>query len=47
MRSKPYLFIAMLSHDMAHGPGGAQVLLQDPSGNLIELFQPGARKTGG
>lgn len=26
------------------GPGGAQVLLQDPSGNLVELFQPaGAR----
>jgi catechol 2,3-dioxygenase-like lactoylglutathione lyase family enzyme len=26
------------------GPGGAQILLQDPSGNLIELFQPaGAR----
>jgi catechol 2,3-dioxygenase-like lactoylglutathione lyase family enzyme len=22
------------------GPGGHQVLLQDPSGNLIELFQP-------
>jgi len=22
------------------GPGGAQILLEDPSGNLIELFQP-------
>jgi predicted enzyme related to lactoylglutathione lyase len=22
------------------GPGGRQVLIQDPSGNLIELFQP-------
>lgn len=22
------------------GPGGAQILLQDPSGNLVELFQP-------
>lgn len=22
------------------GPGGAQVLLEDPSGNLVELFQP-------
>lgn len=22
------------------GPGGSQILLQDPSGNLIELFQP-------
>lgn len=25
------------------GPGGSQVLLQDPSGNLVELFQPAAR----
>ena len=25
------------------GPGGAQVLALDPSGNLIELFQPAAR----
>ena len=25
------------------GPGGRQVLLQDPSGNLVELFQPTAR----
>jgi hypothetical protein len=22
------------------GPGGAQILLEDPSGNPIELFQP-------
>jgi catechol 2,3-dioxygenase-like lactoylglutathione lyase family enzyme len=22
------------------GPGGSQILLQDPSGNVIELFQP-------
>lgn len=22
------------------GPGGAQVLLEDPSGNFVELFQP-------
>jgi hypothetical protein len=22
------------------GPGGSQILLDDPSGNLIELFQP-------
>jgi len=22
------------------GPGGKQVLLQDPSGNVVELFQP-------
>ena len=25
------------------GPGGAQVLAHDPSGNLVELFQPAAR----
>jgi predicted enzyme related to lactoylglutathione lyase len=23
------------------GPGGSQILLADPAGNLIELFQPG------
>jgi catechol 2,3-dioxygenase-like lactoylglutathione lyase family enzyme len=22
------------------GPGGSQILLQDPSGNVVELFQP-------
>jgi catechol 2,3-dioxygenase-like lactoylglutathione lyase family enzyme len=30
-------------NDMVTGPGGSQILLQDPSGNLIELFQPAAR----
>lgn len=25
------------------GPGGRQILLQDPAGNLIELFQPAER----
>jgi catechol 2,3-dioxygenase-like lactoylglutathione lyase family enzyme len=25
---------------MVTGPGGAQILLEDPSGNFIELFQP-------
>ena len=25
------------------GPGGSQILLDDPSGNPIELFQPAAR----
>jgi len=24
------------------GPGGSQILLKDPSGNPIELFQPAA-----
>jgi catechol 2,3-dioxygenase-like lactoylglutathione lyase family enzyme len=29
--------------DIISGPGGAQILLDDPSGNPIELFQPGER----
>ncbi|WP_120522132.1 VOC family protein [Arthrobacter celericrescens] len=28
--------------DVVAGPGGRQILLADPAGNLIELFQPGA-----
>lgn len=27
-------------NDVVSGPGGQQVLVQDPSGNLVELFQP-------
>jgi catechol 2,3-dioxygenase-like lactoylglutathione lyase family enzyme len=27
-------------NDVVRGPGGAQVLVEDPAGNLIELFQP-------
>jgi catechol 2,3-dioxygenase-like lactoylglutathione lyase family enzyme len=27
-------------NDTVTGPGGSQILLQDPSGNVIELFQP-------
>lgn len=30
-------------NDIVKGPGGSQILLEDPSGNVIELFQPGAR----
>ena len=29
-------------NDVVTGPGGQQILLEDPSGNLIELFQPAA-----
>lgn len=29
--------------DVVAGPGGRQVLLADPAGNLIELFQPAHR----
>ena len=27
-------------NDVVTGPGGRQVLIQDPAGNLVELFQP-------
>jgi catechol 2,3-dioxygenase-like lactoylglutathione lyase family enzyme len=30
-------------NDILSGPGGKQILLEDPSGNPIELFQPSAR----
>ena len=30
-------------NDIVSGPGGSQVLFDDPSGNPIELFQPAAR----
>ena len=29
--------------DLVSGPGGRQILLADPAGNLIELFQPASR----
>jgi catechol 2,3-dioxygenase-like lactoylglutathione lyase family enzyme len=29
-------------NDVVTGPGGRQILVEDPSGNLIELFQPAA-----
>jgi catechol 2,3-dioxygenase-like lactoylglutathione lyase family enzyme len=31
---------APFRNDVVEGPGGKQVLLQDPSGNVVELFQP-------
>jgi catechol 2,3-dioxygenase-like lactoylglutathione lyase family enzyme len=34
---------ANFRNEIVRGPGGAQILLQDPSGNLVELFQPAAR----
>ena len=30
-------------NDVLKGPGGSQVLIEDPSGNPIELFQPAGR----
>lgn len=34
---------AAFRNDILSGPGGQQVLLQDPSGNVVELFQPAVR----
>jgi catechol 2,3-dioxygenase-like lactoylglutathione lyase family enzyme len=31
-------------NEVVTGPGGSQVLAQDPAGNLIELFQPAQQK---
>jgi catechol 2,3-dioxygenase-like lactoylglutathione lyase family enzyme len=31
---------AVFRNDVVTGPGGAQILLEDPSGNVVELFQP-------
>jgi predicted enzyme related to lactoylglutathione lyase len=31
--------------DLIAGPGGRQILLADPAGNLVELFQPAQRPT--
>src|SRR5262245_39887153 len=30
-------------NDVIKGPGGAQVLIEDPAGNPIEIFQPASR----
>jgi catechol 2,3-dioxygenase-like lactoylglutathione lyase family enzyme len=42
---------ARFRHDIVTGVGVTQIVLQDPSGNLIELFQPAAgyraRRSGG
>jgi catechol 2,3-dioxygenase-like lactoylglutathione lyase family enzyme len=34
---------ATFRNDVVIGPGGKQILLEDPSGNVVELFQPAAR----
>lgn len=31
---------AKFRNDIVKGPGGSQILLEDPSGNVVELFQP-------
>jgi catechol 2,3-dioxygenase-like lactoylglutathione lyase family enzyme len=30
--------------DLVSGPGGSQILVADPAGNLVELFQPARRE---
>jgi len=30
-------------NDAVQGPGGTQILVVDPAGNLVELFQPASR----
>jgi catechol 2,3-dioxygenase-like lactoylglutathione lyase family enzyme len=34
---------ATFRNNVLEGPGGKQILLQDPSGNVVELFQPADR----
>jgi catechol 2,3-dioxygenase-like lactoylglutathione lyase family enzyme len=34
---------ATFRNDVIEGPGGKQILLEDPSGNVVELFQPADR----
>jgi predicted enzyme related to lactoylglutathione lyase len=29
-------------NEIVEGPGGRQILLEDPSGNVVELFEPAA-----
>ena len=30
-------------NDIVEGPGGRQILCEDPSGNVVELFEPASR----
>ena len=34
---------ATFRNDIVVGNGGKQILLEDPAGNAIELFEPGQR----
>jgi catechol 2,3-dioxygenase-like lactoylglutathione lyase family enzyme len=34
---------ATFRNEIVTGPGGKQILLEDPSGNVVELFQPADR----
>ena len=37
---------AQFRNEIVEGPGGKQILLQDPSGNVIELFEPAEQPPG-
>jgi len=36
---------APFRNNIVEGPGGKQILLQDPSGNVVELFEPAEFRT--
>jgi catechol 2,3-dioxygenase-like lactoylglutathione lyase family enzyme len=31
-------------NDIVTGPGGKQILIEDPAGNVVELFEPAAHR---
>jgi len=33
---------AVFRNEVVEGPGGRQILVEDPSGNVVELFEPGS-----
>ena len=33
---------AVFRNEIVRGPGGKQILVEDPSGNVVELFEPGS-----
>jgi catechol 2,3-dioxygenase-like lactoylglutathione lyase family enzyme len=33
-------------NDIVSGPGGKQILVEDPAGNVVELFQPAGSPPG-
>lgn len=36
---------ASLRNDIVEGPGGKQILLNDPAGNVVELFEPARKRS--
>jgi catechol 2,3-dioxygenase-like lactoylglutathione lyase family enzyme len=34
-------------NDIVTGPGGKQILIEDPAGNVVELFEPAANSPAG